>query len=127
MQEIADSAGTCVNLLLPNRSNSAALSSPTDRIRFVLVRTSHPGNIGAAARAIRTMKLDETKALNDRLQSIESEADRLILDLYRDTYINETDPVRFLLRKDMFEILEKAIDRCREAGVVAYQIVLKNS
>jgi len=28
---------------------------PADRIRFVLVRTSHPGNIGAAARAIRTM------------------------------------------------------------------------
>ncbi len=26
-----------------------------DTIRFVLVRTSHPGNIGAAARAIRTM------------------------------------------------------------------------
>ena len=26
-----------------------------ERIRFVLVRTSHPGNIGAAARAIRTM------------------------------------------------------------------------
>jgi len=25
------------------------------RIRFVLVRTSHPGNIGSAARAIRTM------------------------------------------------------------------------
>lgn len=25
------------------------------RIRFVLVRTSHPGNIGAAARAVRTM------------------------------------------------------------------------
>ncbi|MDR3385789.1 MAG: RNA methyltransferase [Rudaea sp.] len=26
-----------------------------DSIRFILVRTSHPGNIGAAARAIRTM------------------------------------------------------------------------
>jgi tRNA C32,U32 (ribose-2'-O)-methylase TrmJ len=25
------------------------------RFRFVLVRTSHPGNIGSAARAIRTM------------------------------------------------------------------------
>ena len=25
------------------------------RVRFVLVRTSHPGNIGSAARAIRTM------------------------------------------------------------------------
>lgn len=29
--------------------------STNTRIRFVLVRTSHPGNIGAAARAIRTM------------------------------------------------------------------------
>lgn len=29
--------------------------STTDRLRFVLVRTSHPGNIGAAARAVRTM------------------------------------------------------------------------
>jgi tRNA (cytidine32/uridine32-2'-O)-methyltransferase len=29
--------------------------SIADRLRFVLVRTSHPGNIGAAARAIRTM------------------------------------------------------------------------
>jgi len=32
--------------------------STTARIRFVLVRTSHPGNIGAAARAIRTMGFD---------------------------------------------------------------------
>jgi tRNA (cytidine32/uridine32-2'-O)-methyltransferase len=31
------------------------LSSLAARIRFVLVRTSQPGNIGAAARAIRTM------------------------------------------------------------------------
>lgn len=34
------------------------MSAPTDlaaRIRYVLVRTSHPGNIGSAARAIRTM------------------------------------------------------------------------
>lgn len=35
-------------------------STPTEaleRIRFVLVNTSHPGNIGSAARAIRTMGL----------------------------------------------------------------------
>jgi len=34
-------------------SDASALA----RIRFVLVRTSHPGNIGSAARAIRTMGL----------------------------------------------------------------------
>ena len=31
------------------------MSATNHRIRFVLVRTSHPGNIGASARAIRTM------------------------------------------------------------------------
>lgn len=40
---------------------------------------------------------------------------------------NENDPIRFLLRKDLFEILEKAIDRRRDAGNVVYAIALKNS
>lgn len=36
-------------------SEKEGLSKTNNGIRFVLVRTSHPGNIGAAARAIRTM------------------------------------------------------------------------
>jgi uncharacterized protein Yka (UPF0111/DUF47 family) len=72
-------------------------------------------------------KLDVMRDLNERMQSIESEADRLILDLYRDLFTNERDPAKLLLRKDLFELLEKAIDRCRDAGNVIYQIVLKNS
>ena len=35
--------------------SAAANGAIDERLRFVLVRTSHPGNIGAAARAIRTM------------------------------------------------------------------------
>lgn len=31
----------------------------TDKVRIVLVATSHPGNIGAAARALKTMNLDQ--------------------------------------------------------------------
>ena len=73
------------------------------------------------------MNIDTSKALNDRMQAIEAEADRLILELYRDTYARETDPMRYLILKDLFEILEKAIDRCRDAGNVIYQIVLKNA
>ena len=76
---------------------------------------------------LRAMKLEPMKELNDQLQALENEADRLILELFRDMYRNENDPVRFLLRKDLFEILEKAIDRCRDAGNVVYAIVLKNS
>lgn len=36
-------------------TDSAIAGAQASRIRFTLVRTSHPGNIGAAARAIRTM------------------------------------------------------------------------
>jgi uncharacterized protein len=73
------------------------------------------------------MDLDQIKKLNDQLQTIEGEADRLILELYRDAYTNESDPIRYLIKKDLFEIIEKAIDRCRDAGNVIYHIVLKNS
>ncbi len=73
------------------------------------------------------MDLDKIKNLNDRLQTIEAEADSQILELYRDAYANETDPIRYLIKMDLFEILEKAIDRCRDAGNVVYHIILKNS
>ena len=73
------------------------------------------------------MDLDKIKKLNDQLQGIEAEADRQILEFYRDAYANETDPIRYLVKMDLFEILEKAIDRCRDAGNVVYHIALKNS
>ena len=76
---------------------------------------------------LRLMKLEPMKALNDRLRALENEADRLMLELYRDIYSGKLDPLQMFLLKEFFEILEKAIDRCREAGVVAYEIVLKNS
>ena len=76
---------------------------------------------------LRTMNLDRMTALNEKLRAIENEADRLMLELYRDIYSGKLDPLQMFLLKEFFEILEKAIDRCREAGVVAYQIVLKNS
>ncbi|MDD1609479.1 MAG: pit accessory protein [Methylococcaceae bacterium] len=73
------------------------------------------------------MDLDKIKKLNDQLQAIEAEADRQILEFYRDAYTNETDPIRYLIKMNLFEILEKAIDRCRDVGNVVYHIALKNS
>ena len=76
---------------------------------------------------LRHMRLERMSKLNERLRSIEMEADRLILELHREIYSGRMDAADMFLLKEFFEILEKAIDRCREAGVVAYQIVLKNS
>ncbi len=72
-------------------------------------------------------KLDVMHALNERMQSIESETDRLLLELYRDLFADQADAGKLMVRKDLFELLEKAIDRCRDAGNVIYQIALKNS
>lgn len=76
---------------------------------------------------LRNMNIDRMTALNEKLRALENEADRLMLELYRDIYSGRLDHLQMFLLKEFFEILEKAIDRCREAGVVAYQIVLKNS
>ena len=76
---------------------------------------------------LRHMNIDRMTAMNDKLRALENEADRLMLELYRDIYSGRLDNLQMFLLKEFFEILEKAIDRCREAGVVAYQIVLKNS
>ncbi len=76
---------------------------------------------------LKKMNLDQMTALNEKLRAIENEADRLMLELYRDIYSGRLDSLQMFLLKEFFEILEKAIDRCREAGVVIYQIVLKNS
>ena len=78
-------------------------------------------------RELRHLRLEPMKQLNDKLRVIETEADRLILELHRDIYSGRLDAGEMFLLKEFFEILEKAIDRCREAGVVAYEIALKNS
>ena len=76
---------------------------------------------------LRRLRLEPMKQLNDKLRVIENEADRLILELHRDIYSGNLEAGEMFLLKEFFEILEKAIDRCREAGVVAYEIALKNS
>ena len=85
------------------------------------------GVVVEMVRELERLDIDRMTALNDKLRSIENEADRLMLELYREIYSGRLDSLQMFLLKEFFEILEKAIDRCREAGVVAYQIVLKNS
>jgi len=43
-----------------------------ERVRFVLVETSRPGNIGAAARAMKTMGFSDLVLVNPRLQNATS-------------------------------------------------------
>ncbi len=75
----------------------------------------------------RGVHLERVRMHNDQLQAIEGEADRTLLDLLRGLYNSPNEVVRTLFLKDIYELLEKVFDRCRDAGNVINHIVLKNS
>lgn len=75
----------------------------------------------------RGLRIDPVRKLQDRLQALESEGDRMLLAPYRTLYVEGGDAMRAMLAKDLFELIEKAIDKCRDVGNIVYSIVLKNS
>ena len=50
-----------------------------------------------------------------------------MFDLLNDLYSGKYEPLQMIVMRDLVELLEKVIDRCRDAGNVIFQIVLKNS
>jgi uncharacterized protein len=71
--------------------------------------------------------LERVKGLNDQLQTIEGEADKMLVELLGQLYRRQCDTVQIVFLKDLFELLEKIADRCRDAGNLVNHIVLKNS
>jgi uncharacterized protein len=65
--------------------------------------------------------------LNAKLQQIEGEADKLMLEQLRELYAGKFEPITALALKDLYELLEKVFDRCRDAGNVVSHVVLKHS
>ena len=77
---------------------------------------------------LRDMKhLEKIHELNTKLQYLEGEADKLIMVLLKDLYSGRYDALKAMVIRDLFELMEKVIDRCRDAGNVVMHIVLKNS
>jgi uncharacterized protein Yka (UPF0111/DUF47 family) len=64
---------------------------------------------------------------NSKLQKLEGDADKLMLEEFRSLYSGKYEPLTALALKDLYEILEKVFDRCRDAGNVVSHVVLKHS
>ena len=75
----------------------------------------------------RGPKLTAVKELQDELQRIEGEADKLLVGSLKTLYAGQYDTVKTVVLKDLVELLEKVFDRCRDAGSAVFQVVLKNS
>jgi uncharacterized protein Yka (UPF0111/DUF47 family) len=71
--------------------------------------------------------LEKIQDMQDRLQHIEGDGDRTLMDLLRQLYNGKVEAIEVIILKDLYELLERAIDRCRDAGNVVFQVVLKYS
>ena len=75
----------------------------------------------------RGVNLERIRTHNDQLQANEGDADNALLDKLKELYASQGNAIRVVFLKDIFELLEKVADRCRDAGNVINHIVLKNS
>jgi uncharacterized protein Yka (UPF0111/DUF47 family) len=91
------------------------MSKATDAIHEMVKQLRHMEDI------------EKLKTFNDRLQLVEVEADKHMHELLRDLYGGKFEPVRAMVLRDIYELMEKVIDRCHDAGNVVMHIVLKNS
>ena len=72
-------------------------------------------------------QLDRMRLHNETLQKIEGQADKNLVELLAYIYKRPNEVVRAIFLKDLFELLERVFDRCRDAGNVVIRIVLRSS
>ena len=51
----------------------------SELLRWVLVETSHPGNVGSAARALKTMGFSDLRLINPKITNVAANADAVAL------------------------------------------------
>lgn len=71
--------------------------------------------------------MEKIREANDRLQYAEGEADKVMLTLLKDLYHGPYDAKELVILQEIYEMVEQAVDRCRNAGNIVVQIVLKHS
>ena len=71
--------------------------------------------------------IERIREANDRLQYAEGEADKVMLSLLKELYQGPCSAKELIILQELYEMVEQAVDRCRNAGNIVVQIVLKHS
>jgi uncharacterized protein Yka (UPF0111/DUF47 family) len=75
----------------------------------------------------RGSSVDSIREANDRLQFAEAEADKVMLAKLKELYNGPCGAKELVILQKIFEMVEQAVDRCRNAGMIVVQVVLKHS
>lgn len=77
-------------------------------------------------RELRERKnLAAVKGQHTRLQELEGKADKLMLEHIRELHGGQLETLKVIMAMDLYETLEKIMDRYRDAGSVIFRVVLK--
>lgn len=71
--------------------------------------------------------IERIREANDRLQYAEGEADKVMLGLLKELYRGPCEAKELVILQEIYELVERTVDRCRNAGNVVVAIVLKHS
>jgi uncharacterized protein len=87
--------------------------------------------VGAVVFMVKQLRggthMEKIREAQERLQFAEGEADKVMLGLMKELYHGPYDAKELIILQDLYEMVEKVVDRCRDAGNVVVQIVLKYS
>ena len=72
-------------------------------------------------------QVDRIQDANNRLQFAEGEADKVMLALVKDLYNGPYDAKEVVILMELYDLVETAVDRARDAGQVVFLIMLKYS
>lgn len=109
-------------LICPLRDHAEAVAKLAGMLECAI------GTVSSMIRELRN-KVHVEKIQNEyaNLQAIEGEADKLLIIVLRELFCGDAPAKEAIFLKDIFELLERAIDRCRDAGNVVFEVVLKYS
>jgi hypothetical protein len=105
----------------------AAQLGPIDFSRQVALVEQAVDTVAFMIKELEFSRFESVNQANERLQTIEGDADKLVLQLLTELYHGQHPPLRVTMAKDLYELLEKVVDRCRDAGNVIDNVVLKHS
>ena len=84
--------------------------------------------VGKMIRGLRDRaSIGDLKHLNANMQKIESDADDVMLEMIGSLFEPGFPMLKAIIIKDLVELNEKVVDRCRDAGNVIVQVALKNT
>lgn len=79
--------------------------------------------LGSAIEDLKVKSINELKAVKD----LESEADKIYQQAMKELFVDETNAIELIKKKEILDLLERICDRCQSTANVILSIFIKNA